>query len=260
MRPSRHDIVELLQRDADAATPPIDSVFVEQLDRRLRSIDLSAGKPRRRVIGRAALLAVVVATATAGVAAAAAAVISWHGSPTRPPATEPIVRDTAPKSTPLPSTTVASPTNDANPPTISVAATTTALSPTTSTVAATTTVTATTAVPPTTAPPTTSVQPTVAPSSTEVRVPATLTLACTPAGGAITCSWDPGPVGTTHYALLRTDSASSQGRVFTPEPGSVMYVDSLVTVGTTYVYLVHALDDSGHSLAHSNSTSTPCCG
>ena len=76
----------------------------------------------------------------------------------------------------------------------------------------------------------------------------------------ITCSWDEGPAGTTHYALLRTDSAGTRGRVFTPEPGSTTYIDSQVAPGTTYVYLVHALDDSEHSLAHSSSTTTACCG
>lgn len=246
MKPSRHDIVELLQRGADASTPPIDPVFVEQLDRRLRSIDLSKTVPRRRRVGRVSLVAVAVITATAGVAAAAAGVITRHNSPTRPPTTEPVttVEVTTPESNPLPSTSVAAPVT-------SVSATTTSTAVTTTTI---TTTTSTLTVAPTTVP------ATAAPPSTEVRVPATLTLACTPAGAAISCSWDAGPAGTTHYALLRTDSASSQGRVFTPEPGSTTYIDTLVAPGTTYVYLVHALDDTEHSVAHSDSTPTACCG
>ena len=100
----------------------------------------------------------------------------------------------------------------------------------------------------------------VATTSTEVHVAATLTLTCVPAAAAVSCSWDAGPDGTTHYALLRTDSASTAGRVFTPEPGATTYVDTLVVPGTTYRYLVHALDAGEHSLAHSDGVSTPCCG
>jgi hypothetical protein len=97
-------------------------------------------------------------------------------------------------------------------------------------------------------------------TNTEVHVPATLTLTCVPATAATSCSWDAGPDGTTHYAVLRTEPGGTVGRVFTPEPGSTTYLDTLVVAGTTYTYLVHALDAGEHSLAHSGAVSTACCG
>jgi hypothetical protein len=79
-----------------------------------------------------------------------------------------------------------------------------------------------------------------------------LTLACASVGATVNCNWDAGPDGTTHYALLRTDPTTTNGRVFTPEPGATSYVDTLVTSGITYTYLVHALD--------SDHVTMPCCG
>jgi fibronectin type 3 domain-containing protein len=93
-----------------------------------------------------------------------------------------------------------------------------------------------------------------------VRIAATLTLTCAPATTTIDCSWDAGPDGTTHYVVLRTDPTSTNGRVFTPEPGATSYVDTLVVAGTAYTYLVHALDSTEHSLAHSDRVAVPCCG
>lgn len=237
MKPSRQDIVDLLERHAESPSPTVDPVFAQQLERRLRSIDLSPATPRRRRFGRFTLMATIAVAATAGVAAAAAAVISLRSSQ-------------EPTATTKPSVTIVVPQP----------VTTSLVVATTSTVAATIATTVppeTTAVTtiPATAVPTTEVAPT-----TEVRVPATLTLACTPIAGAIECSWDPGPDGTTHYAVLRTEPGVSPGRVFTPEPGATTYVDTLVVPGTTYTYLVHALDDTEHSLAHSGPTSVPCCG
>ena len=234
MKPSREDIIDLLERHAETRAPAIDPVFAQQLEQRLRSIDLSPATPRRRRFGRFTLTAIIAVTATAGVAAAAAGVISLRSSPEPTATTKPTVTIVVldPVSTSLVVATVA--------PTTSVAVATT-LPATTSTVAATITTT-------------------VPPETTEVRVSATLTLACTPIAGAIECGWGPGPDGTTHYAVLRTEPGVSPGRVFTPEPGATTYVDTLVVPGTTYRYLVHALDDTEHSLAHSGPTSAPCCG
>ena len=252
MKPSRADIIDLLERHADTPAPAIDPVFAQQLERRLRSIDLSPAPPRRR-FGRFTLTAIIAVTATAGVAAAAAGVISLRSSPEPTATTKPavIIAVLEPVSTSLVVATVA--------PTTSVAVVTT-VPATASTVAATIATTVppeTTAVTtlPATAVPTTEVAPT-----TEVHVAATLSMACTPSAGAIECGWDPGPDGTTHYAVLRTEPGVSPGRVFTPESGATTYVDTLVVPGTTYTYLVHALDNTGRSLAHSGPTSAPCCG
>ena len=244
MKPSRHDIVDLLERQADTAAPGVDPVFVAQLERRLRSIDLSIGAPRRRRVGRVWLTAIIAATATAGVAAAAG-VISLRSSPDTPSATTAAVTTVVsePVTTSLVTAAVETPSSVDAPTTL----------PGITSTAVVTTIPAT--APPSTAAPTTEVTP-----STEVRVPATLTLACTPVAAAIECSWDAGPDGTTHYAVLRTEPGVSPGRVFTPEPGATSYIDTLVVPGTTYTYLVHALDETEHSLAHSDPSSAPCCG
>ena len=114
--------------------------------------------------------------------------------------------------------------------------------------------------PPSTPPPTTA---TTAPSTTtEVTVPATMTLACSvSAGAAITCTWSAGPSGTTRYLVLRSIPGSGQpGRAFSPAPGELTYVDAAVTPGTTYTYLVHAFADGPQSLGHTPPVSVGCCG
>ena len=252
MKPSRQDVVDLLERHADTPAPVIDPVFAQQLERRLRSVDLSPGAPRRRRFGRFTLTAIIAVSATAGVAAAAAGVISLRSTPDTPSPATTAVTIAVPK----PATTSSVAATVA--PSSSVVATT--VPTTTTTVAA---IIATT-IPPETTAVTTIPAPIVATTevtpSTEVRVPATLTLACTPVAAAIECRWDAGPDRTTHYAVLRTEPGASQGRVFTPEPGATSYIDTLVVPGTTYTYLVHALDDTERSLAHSAPASAPCCG
>jgi hypothetical protein len=258
MKPSRDEIIGLLQRNADTAVPPADPVFVEQLERRLGAIDLTSSTPSRKRIGRFTVSAVVAGTMIAG-AAAAAGVVSWRNSSSESVATitNPPAAATTVAPVPAPTTLIVVPATV-------VATTSTALLPTPSlqpptslapapSESPTTTITAPTVQPPpeTTSPATT---------STEVRIPASLALACTPTVAAISCTWDTGPDGTVQYAVLRTDSASTQGRVFTPEPGSTTYVDTLVTPGVTYVYLVHALDSSQHSIAHSDHVTIACCG
>ena len=253
MKPSRQDIVDLLERHADSPAPPIDPVFAQQLERRLRSIDLAPGAPRRRRFGRFTLTAIIAVTATAGVAAAAAGVISLRSSPDTPSATTAAVTIAVPA--PLTTSTVAATVE----PSSSVAVATTAPA-TTTTVAVIAAPLPETTIAVTTVPPSAAAPTTEAPPTTEVRVPATLALACTPVAAAIECTWDPGPDGTTHYAVLRTEPGVSPGRVFTPEPGATSYIDTLVVPGTTYTYLVHALDGTERSLAHSAPAAAPCCG
>ena len=261
MKPSRDDIVELLRRNAEVATPPADPTFVERLERRLRSIDLAPSKTKRKRLGGFTISAIVAGTMIAG-AAAAAGVVSWRNSSSQPPATTPAAVVTSTSEAPVPTSVEIAVTS-------SVATTT---SPPTTVAAALATPATTTPPPPptaaettttvseTTLPPPTTVDPGTATTSTEVRVAATLTLTCVPATAATSCSWDAGPDGTVTYALLRTEPGGSAGRVFTPEPGSTTYVDTLVVANITYTYLVHALDAGGHSLAHSGPVSTPCCG
>ena len=121
-----------------------------------------------------------------------------------------------------------------------------------------TTAPATTA-PATTAPPVTVPALTV-PPSTEVQYPATMDLACSAAGGAVTCAWSSGPDGTDHYALLRSTPNETRGRALFPAPGDTSFVDTTATAGLPYTYLVHALDATGQSLAHSTFAQVTCCG
>ena len=257
MKPSRDDVIDLLRHNADVATPPADPAFVERLERRLRSIDLTSSTSSRRRLGRFTVSAIVAGTMIAG-AAAAAGVVSWRNSSSQPSASTPTVVVTS--TSPVPTSGEIAATSSVaatttSPPTTAVAIPATTTPPTASTVIETTTTEIATALPtPTT------VDTSTVTTTTEVRVAATLTLTCVPALAATSCSWDAGPDGTTHYALLRTEPGGSTGRVFTPEPGATTYVDTLVVAGTTYTYLVHALDASEHSLAHSGAVSTPCCG
>src|SRR5258706_8125609 len=82
MKPSRHEIVEMIQRQADSATPPIDHAFVERLERRLRSLDLTPVKAGPRRIGRFTVTAVVAGTLIAGAPAAAGVVTLRHATET----------------------------------------------------------------------------------------------------------------------------------------------------------------------------------
>ena len=70
--------------------------------------------------------------------------------------------------------------------------------------------------------------------------------------------WSSGPPGTDHYVVLKT-SPGLQGRVLTPAPGATTIVDTDVTAGRTYTYLVHADDASNASIAHSNESVATCC-
>ena len=254
MKPSRDEVVEMIERQATTATPPVDPAFVERLERRLRSLDLTPVKAGPRRIGRFTVTAVIAGTLIAGAAAAAGVVTIRH-------ATESPAATTATTAPSMPVDTVLALTIPVVVPVTSPAVATIAVPASATTVA----VPAATAPEPPTTPEPTTVPPAPvatnpATTSTEVRVASTLTLACAATTTTINCSWDAGPEGTSHYALLRTDPTSSNGRVFTPEPGATTYVDTLVVAGTTYTYLVHALDSTEHSVAHSDHVTVPCCG
>jgi hypothetical protein len=240
MRPSRDEIVMVLQRSAQASTPTLDPVFVEQLERRLRSIDLTPVTRARRRLGRAAVMGIVGALGLAGAAAAAAGVVAWRDSPNPAPTTTVVPTTAAATSTTSPAPTTIAPSTSTTPPTTLV------VIPVATTLAPATTVAATT--------PTTEVTTTTEPpatTTTEVHTPATLTLSCAPVDGGVSCTWDGGPDGTARYALLRSEPGGANGRAFTTDLATTTFVDTQAVPGITYNYLVHALDASDHSLAHS---------
>ena len=243
MRPSRNEIAAILERSAQAPTPPVDPVFVEQLGRRLRSIDLTPVARGRRRFGRAAVAGIVGAIAIAG-AAAAAGVVAWRDSPGPAPTTTVVATTVAASSTTAPAPSTLAPTTSTAP------ATTVAPAPVATAVAPATTVEPTTVPPPTEVAVTTTEPP--ATTTTEAHPPATLTLKCALADGGVSCRWEAGPDGTARYALLRSEPPGVNGRAFFTDPATTTFVDTQVVSGTTYNYLVHALDGSDHSLAHSD--------
>lgn len=253
MKTTRHDLIELLQCSAETPAPDVDPVFAAQLERRLQSIDLTPTTAvRRRRPAHVALTAIVAVTAFAGVAAAASAIVTSLRHTSTPPATTTPTIDTTPPTTVAtsPSVTTTSVTVTASSKPVVAP-----LPP-----AATTLPTPPTTLPETTVPETTLVSVTVAPATTEVRTAVTMSLQCTSDPASISCTWNAGPPGTTHYAVLRGEAAANTGRVFTPEPGSTTYVDTLASSGSTYSYVIHALDDAGQSLGRSDGVFVTCCG
>lgn len=174
--------------------------------------------------------------------------------PTSAPVAEP------PAVPPLPEPTAA-PSTDAPPP---VPPSTTAPTPSPAvpaSAAPTTTSPAPVTIPAATAVPTAEPIPTPPPTaSTEVRVPATLTLDCSAGAGGVTCSWSAAPVAFDHYVVLRSTPGESMGRVFSPSADELSYVDTTAAPGVAYTYLVHALDAGGRSVAHSQPITVACCG
>jgi hypothetical protein len=117
-----------------------------------------------------------------------------------------------------------------------------------------------TTAPVTTAPVTTAPVTTApATTTTEVKVPATITLACSVVGSTVHCSWSGGPAGLDHYGVLRSQPNTGNGRVYFVPAGTTTWTDPLATSGTTATYLVHAFDAHNVSLGHSNAVSVPCC-
>jgi len=289
MRISRRSLRDTLRQQALIETPAPSDSFVESLEQRLRSLDLTAPAPAptnvrqlRRGLSRGAAIGVVAALASGAAAAAVAIVNSRHDDPapavtaptdaptTTIPAASTTASPTTVVDTTLPATTVSTmPASTIVPATLPVDAATT-VPPATD--AATTAPPPPTELPTTTALPITAVETTVPPppetappevtttSSTEVHVPATMALDCVVDATSITCNWTPGPDGTDHYVVLRSTPTEARGRVQTPDPGATTFVDIGVVPGNTYTYLVHALDAGEHSLAHSTPVTLPCCG
>lgn len=294
MKISRRTLRKKLEQQGHAPVPEPRDSFVNSLEQRLRSLDLSVPsaasnvRPLRRGLSRGAAIGVAAALASGAGAAAVAIVASRTDDPPS------VVNDTSPEptATTLPvavSSTTAPPTTvelTTVPTTVAPATTAPATTVPVSTVPveitapAETTQVATTVPPPptelptTTAPPITVAEitvPATAPpetappdapttSSTEVHQPATLGLDCAMDALSVTCTWTPGPDGTDHYAVLRSTPGEAKGRALFPEPGATTYVDVNVVPGTTYTYLVHALDAANGSLAHTPPVAVTCCG
>ena len=293
MKISRRTLRHKLEQQGQAPVPEPRDSFVNSLEQRLRSLDLSVPsassnvRPLRRGLSRGAAIGVAAALASGAGAAAVAIVAS------RTDDAPSVVNDTSPEPTattiPVASSTTAPPptielttvpATVASPTTVAVTTIPVTTVPVEVTAPAPTTQVATTVPPPptelptTTAPPTTVAEVIVPPtsppetappeapttSSTEVHKPATLGLDCTMDGVSVTCTWTPGPDGTDHYAVLRSTPGEAQGRAFFPEPGATTYVDTGVVPGTTYTYLVHALDPANSSLAHTPPVTVTCCG
>jgi hypothetical protein len=242
-RISRREVKQQIKASVAAAAAVPDQRFVDGLEARLLNLDIAAPAAEatvlqlRRHVPRAVVIGVVAASLT-GAVAAAAIVGTAHES--RPPITFATTTSApATTTTPAPTTTVAPAPTVAPPP-----------PPPTSRPEPTTTTTEPRPVPTTEAiivAPPPKQEPT---TTTEVRVPATMTLTCTPDGVIVRCSWSPGPASTDHYLVLRSD-----GRAFTPDPGATSFTDpgtGLVS-GGAYSYLVHAIEASGTSVAHSDS-------
>lgn len=252
---SRHDDLELeLQTMGTAEVPAPDAAFLDALEQRILAADTTPttvlpaavvvpfARPRRKLAGAGVVAAAV---AFAGVAAAAGAVVITRPFDDDPPATT-VVTSTVPSTT----TTVA-------PTTTVVATTEPATAPPTEPP---TTVPAT--VPPTVAPtvPRTTTPPTApATTTTEVKVPPSMTMECFVDAGKIRCRWSAGPDGTASYVILRSTLDPPSNTAIPVGPGDLTWVDPESPVGVTVGYLVHALDAAGKSLAHTPLVKATCC-
>ena len=85
-------------------------------------------------------------------------------------------------------------------------------------------------------------------------------LDCTAVVSGIQCTWSAVPGGTDHVVILRSTTGETRGRVLFPAAGANSMTDSTAVAGVTYIYLVHAEDPAGRSLAHSNAVTVSCCG
>lgn len=300
MRIARATVRNALRAQARVETPAPSDSFVDALERRLRSLDLSAAsvssttRQLRRSVSRGMVIGLAAAVA-GGVSAAAVAIVAGHSNDPPPIVTDtPVVTDTPivtdRTSIDVPATTVSGPTSTPEPQSATTTtapigidqttpASTTAVpaAPTESIVAAPPAPTTQPPVQPPVQPPTeapVTVAESIAPrapettapmeatptSSTEVHTPATLGLDCTVDSSSVRCDWTPGPAGTDHYVVLRSSPAEARGRVLNPDPGTTTLIDVGVVPANTYTYLVHALDANGVSLAHSTPVGVACCG
>lgn len=94
------------------------------------------------------------------------------------------------------------------------------------------------------------------PSTTEVKTPATLQLACTIVGehlNNVDCEWTgPVPAGFSRFLLLRGNQ-TAKGRVpfASGDPSAHSFIDLAVPAGS-YTYVLVVVDASGKSIAHSS--------
>lgn len=237
---------ELRQNLAAHATEPAavpDASFVDGLERRLLNLDTSASAGEATVlqlgrhIHRGVAIGVFAATLTGAMAAAAIVGTAHETRPivTAPSSTQPVsAATTTSTGTPTTSSPAAATIAPRAPTSVSTPTTQVPSVPTTAVVAP---------------PPTLPVAPEPT-TTTEVRLPATIALTCTPDGGTVRCNWTAGPDGTATYVLLRSRPSGVDRRVLNPGSATT-YADGGLSSGSTYAYLVHALNASGTSIAHS---------
>jgi len=115
--------------------------------------------------------------------------------------------------------------------------------------------------PPTVAPPVKSEPSTTATTNAETPTPATLTLACAPGGPtSIVCEWSARTAGDfAGYRILRSTPGGTVGRVFSTGPGDHTLTDDSTTAGTSYVYVVQAINAAGAVLEHTPLVTVACC-
>ncbi|MFN8023079.1 MAG: hypothetical protein U0Q03_16250 [Acidimicrobiales bacterium] len=290
-----HDLADLeaaLAASGAADVPAVDADFAATLEQRLRSMPVEPAEPvgpgeraarlgdrgvarggrlAARRLGTAGIPAGVAVLVVGGLAAAAgvAGVVAVR-----------VAQRDDPSTTTVPVTTVATTVVDpsvggaAVPSEPSLVVTTTTVTPTVTT-AVTTVVTtvspttvepsteAPTSVPPattiaTTAAPATSVASPPAPTTTDGTVAVVMTLTCAGEGTTVSCSWTPGPAGTTQYLVLRSTPGGAQGRAFPVDVGTTTWSDPLPAAGTSFTYLVLARAGDT-TLGRSEPVSITCC-
>ena len=98
-------------------------------------------------------------------------------------------------------------------------------------------------------------------SATPVAVipPAPTNLTATPANQQITLSWQPS-VGATSYKLKKSLITGGPYTLVTTIPTGTSYADTGLTNGTTYYYVVTALNSAGESANSNEASATPTIG
>lgn len=83
----------------------------------------------------------------------------------------------------------------------------------------------------------------------------------------VTCTWDVVAIAIfasaasseLHYRVLRGETGTLIGRVFTPRVRPDAIVDDLVVVGHPYTYRLQVLRADGRVVAQSGGTEVICC-
>lgn len=254
MRIRRSDIRSGLRDLAQSRVDPPSSGFVDRLEQQLRTTGAPASAPsssnvlafRRRISRGAAIGILAGAMSAAGAAAVAIVAVRHDDAPA-------LITTTTTTAQPTGSTDAVHPAPPSWP-----ATTTSSEPPATTTTATATTTTPSTEPAPTEPPATTTPAPATA--TTEIQVAASLQLSCVPSSATIGCAWSAVPAGTDHVIVLRSTPGEARGRVLFPDAGANSITDGGAAPGATYTYLVHAMDASNTSLAHSNPVTVTCCG